>query len=183
MNRMPRAAAKAHGVNHRVEGNLELQDDAVGVVQHRCRGVDVGGPQPIVGSLHDDDAVLAVGLDEDRRHAARRAGHDLHLRRLDALRLEVGDRRRPEETIKYNSVGETETAHMYVPLEQSYSTQVDLDTRRHSCDRGSCGNRCCSIRSCRWFLGERDHRLCTACRDQRGTRIHRPAHDKICGCP
>ncbi len=33
------------------------------------------------------------------------------------------------KTIKYNSVGENETAHMYVPIEQSYATQVMVQVR------------------------------------------------------
>jgi predicted permease len=33
------------------------------------------------------------------------------------------------KTIKYNSVGEPETAHMYVPLEQSYSSQAIVQVR------------------------------------------------------
>lgn len=33
------------------------------------------------------------------------------------------------KTIKYNSVGESETAHMYVPLEQNYAAQVTVQVR------------------------------------------------------
>ncbi len=33
------------------------------------------------------------------------------------------------KTIKYNSVGENETAHMYVPIEQSYAVQVTVQVR------------------------------------------------------
>ena len=90
---------EAHRVVDGLERDLELQHDAVGGFEHGVRVVDVGGQQPIVRALDDDDPILAVRLDEDRRHAARRARHDPHLRRVDALRLEVRDRRRPEQVV------------------------------------------------------------------------------------
>ena len=57
------------------------------------------GSRRSLAPFDDDDPVLAVRLDEDRRDAARGARHDLHLRGLDALRLEVADRRRAEEIV------------------------------------------------------------------------------------
>jgi hypothetical protein len=67
------SARKTDAVIDRFERNLELQDDRIDAAQVRRRGVDIGRRQPVVGTLDHDDAVLPVGLDEDR--ALRRSVH------------------------------------------------------------------------------------------------------------
>ena len=50
-----------------VERDLELQDDAVGLLQERRGAIDVRRHQPVVGPLHHQDPVLPVRVHEDRR--------------------------------------------------------------------------------------------------------------------
>jgi ABC-type antimicrobial peptide transport system permease subunit len=52
-------------------------------------------------------------------------GRHLHIFNRPPAREIVGI----AKTIKYNSVGEPPTSHMYVPLEQSYSSQVTVQVR------------------------------------------------------
>ena len=80
-----------------LDRDLELQDDAVGALQHGQRLVDVGRRQAVVRPFHHDDPVLPVRIDEDGRDAARRTLDDAHVLGADAMRLEVLNRRRPEQ--------------------------------------------------------------------------------------
>jgi len=50
--------------------DLELKDDTIGSLQRLSSGVNIRWFQRVVGSLHNQNPVLPVGLDEDRRNAA-----------------------------------------------------------------------------------------------------------------
>ncbi len=84
---------------NRFERDLELQDDRVHALEVRRGRVDVGWHQPVVGTLDDDDAILTIGLDEDRCNAGRRAFDDVHMRGVDAEGGEIIDRRLPEQVV------------------------------------------------------------------------------------
>lgn len=75
-----------------VELDLELQHDQCAFGELRRGRVDVGRRQVAVGALDDQDAVARIGLDEDRRDAARHAGDLAHVRGVDAFAREVADR-------------------------------------------------------------------------------------------
>ena len=60
-------------------------------------GIDVGGLEEVVRAFDDEDSVLAVGLDEDRGHAAGCAFDLLHMRGINAELLEILNRRRAEQ--------------------------------------------------------------------------------------
>ena len=91
------SARKADAAIDRRERNLELQDDRIDVSQVRRRRVDIGRREPVVRALDHDDTILPVGPDEDGRYAGRCVIDELHVRRVDAERGEVVQRRPPEQ--------------------------------------------------------------------------------------
>ena len=66
-------AGELDGVVNRFEWDFELHDHAVDGFEQVGGGIDVGGFEEIVRALDYEDAVLAVGLDEDGSYAAGRA--------------------------------------------------------------------------------------------------------------
>src|ERR1700692_3230814 len=54
----------------RLQRDLKLEHDAIRGFQHVSRRVNIRGLQRVVRSLHHQNAVLPVRLDEDRRNAA-----------------------------------------------------------------------------------------------------------------
>ena len=97
MQRIPCLRANCDGVINSLERNFELQHDAVGGLQGLGGRVNVGRLQRIVRSLHNQNPILPVGFDEDRRDAAGQTIDLLHMSCIDALFPEVFNRRRPEK--------------------------------------------------------------------------------------
>src|SRR5205085_6202740 len=77
-------AGELDGVVNRFEWDFELHDHAVDGFEQVGGGIDVGGFEEIVRALDYEDAVLAVGLDEDGSYAAGRAFDLLDVRGVDA---------------------------------------------------------------------------------------------------
>ena len=97
MQRIPCLRANCDRVINRLHRNLELQHDAVGGLQRLGGGVNVGRLQRIVRSLHHQNAVLPVGLDEDRRDAARQSLDLLHVSGINSLLAEIFNGRGTEQ--------------------------------------------------------------------------------------
>ena len=88
---------KGHSVVDRLERNFELEDDAIDGFQQVSGSVDIGRLQFVVCALHHENAVLSVGLDENRSHPAGHAIHLLYVSGIDAELLEILDGRRTKE--------------------------------------------------------------------------------------
>ena len=69
------------------------------VFQHLSRGLDIRRFQCVVGPFHHQNAVLSVGLDEDRRYAAGQSLNLLHMGCVDAKLLKVVDGSRTEQVV------------------------------------------------------------------------------------
>ncbi|OOL38396.1 hypothetical protein BOO94_09535 [Pseudomonas sp. FSL W5-0299] len=83
-------AAEFDGVVNGVDIDFQLQNDQRALAQRLGRRVDIRRNQVRVGAFDDEDAVVRVGLDEDRRHTAGHAGHALHVTGVDTKTLEIG---------------------------------------------------------------------------------------------
>lgn len=57
--------------------------------------------EPRVRTGHDEDAVLAARLDEDRRDAARAIGNDAEVPRVNAVTAEIFTRERAERVVAH----------------------------------------------------------------------------------
>ena len=79
--------------------NLEFEDNRVHGAKVGSRRIHVGRLECVVRSLHDDDAVLAAGIDEDGSHATRNALDDADMRCVDAKRCEILHRRFAEKVV------------------------------------------------------------------------------------
>ena len=95
-------AGECDGVVDGLDGNLELQHDAVSRLQHLRGGVDVRRFHRIIGPFDDQDAVLPVGLNEDGSHAARQPFDLSYVRRIDSLFAEIFDRRGAEQVTAHS---------------------------------------------------------------------------------
>ena len=83
------------------ERYFELQHDAIGLAQQIGGRIDIAGQQAVVGALHDQNAVLAGAIDENRRYAAGRSGRDRDMRGIDSAGAEVFDRGGAEQVVAH----------------------------------------------------------------------------------
>ena len=68
----------------RLQRHFELQQDEVAGRKVARRRLDVGRRQIAVRALDDEDEILALGVDEDRRGAGRLIGDAADMLRIDA---------------------------------------------------------------------------------------------------
>src|SRR5579864_2504149 len=64
-------SCKGNRVVNGLERDFKLENDAIGGLQSLGSGVYVGRLQCIVSTLHNENAILAAGLDKNRGNAAR----------------------------------------------------------------------------------------------------------------
>ena len=93
------ARCPVDGVVDRLQRDFELEEDQAAAAEVLGGGIDIGREQVVVGALDDEDAVLARGIDEDRRDAARRAGDGADMAGIDAESLEIADGVAAEEIV------------------------------------------------------------------------------------
>ena len=80
---------KLDGVVHGLQRDLELENDAVGALQHIRRGIHVARFQFVIRAFDDNDPILSGRIDEDRRYSAGHATDLAHVRGVDIQSFKV----------------------------------------------------------------------------------------------
>ena len=80
---------KADGRIDRLERDLELQDEEATRREFIASRLDGCGAEFLVGSRIDEDAILARGIDDDRRDTVRRSLCRLDEAHVDMMILEI----------------------------------------------------------------------------------------------
>src|SRR5215475_8426668 len=88
---------KRNGVVDSLQGDFELQHDAIGTLQRVGGGIHISGLDRIIRPLDDENTILSAGIDKDGCDPTRQSLHLLYMRSIDPLPLKIFDRRWSEQ--------------------------------------------------------------------------------------
>ena len=87
----PMLSGKCNRVIHRLNGNFELQHDAIHRFEHISGGIDIHRLDRVVGAFDYKNPILPAGLHKNRRHPAGYSLNLLYMGRINSLLAEVFD--------------------------------------------------------------------------------------------